>query len=52
MPVQIYKEGSTTWVVLKEPVDMGMDWEHLSRVQMIGINKSTAWVGHQKEEWL
>ena len=29
-----------------------MDWEHLPRDQIIGMNERTAWVGYPKEEWL
>ena len=52
MPGQTHKEGGITWVVLKEPVDKGMDWENLSRDQIISTNKRPEWVERLKEEWL
>ena len=51
MPVQTHKEGGITWVVLKEPVDKGKEWEHLPRYQILGMNNMPAWVGCPKEEW-
>ena len=39
MPVQTHKEGGVTWVVLKGTVDKGIDWEQLTRDQILGVNK-------------
>ena len=47
-PIHTHEQGRITRVVLKEPVDKGMDWEHLPRDQINGTNKRIFWVGCAK----
>ena len=52
MPVQTHKEGGITWVVLQETVEKGMDWKHLPRDQILGMNKRPVQVGRPMGECL